>query len=204
MSSAVRWLREASRISNTRMRGCVTFRPALRSSRDSTRSPASFPGCLSGIAAHRTACGQAPSVSSALSAPKFFPMRKPILLLLFVVLGLALGGCSVIYKPDVQQGNLLDTKNVQQLKPGMSKQQVLALLGTPSVSSPFAQNRWDYVATLQKRGGKVLERTLTLYFNNDTLVRTDGDFLKETPQELLQEIGRASCRERMRIAVVRG
>ncbi|HEX6612982.1 MAG TPA: outer membrane protein assembly factor BamE [Rhodanobacteraceae bacterium] len=114
-------------------------------------------------------------------------MRKPILFMLSVVLGIALGGCGAIYKPDVQQGNLLDAKNVQQLKPGMSKQQVLALLGTPSVSSPFAQNRWDYVATLQRRGGKVLERTLTLYFNNDTLVRTDGDFLKETPQELLQE-----------------
>ena len=26
-----------------------------------------------------------------------------------------------------------------------------------------------------------------MYFSNDTLVRTDGDFLKETPQELLQE-----------------
>jgi outer membrane protein assembly factor BamE len=28
---------------------------------------------------------------------------------------------------------------------------------------------------------------LTLYFNNDTLVRTEGDFLKETPQALLLE-----------------
>jgi outer membrane protein assembly factor BamE len=114
-------------------------------------------------------------------------MRKPILFLVLVVLGLALGGCSIIYKPDVQQGNLLDTKSVQQLKPGMSKQQVLALLGSPSVTSPFDQNRWDYVATMQKRGGKVQERALTLYFNNDTLVRTEGDFLKETPQELLLE-----------------
>ena len=114
-------------------------------------------------------------------------MRKPIVFCSLVVLGLALGGCGVIYKPDVQQGNLLDAKSVQQLKPGMSKQQVLALLGTPSVTSPFAQNRWDYVATLQKRGEKVQERTLTLYFNNDTLVRTEGDFLKETPQQLLQE-----------------
>ncbi|HET6913137.1 MAG TPA: outer membrane protein assembly factor BamE [Rhodanobacteraceae bacterium] len=114
-------------------------------------------------------------------------MRKPILVLLTVLLGLVLGGCSAIYKPDVQQGNLLDPTSVQNLKPGMTKQQVLALLGSPSVSSPFTQNRWDYVATMQKRGGKVLERTLTLYFNNDTLVRTDGDFLKETPQALLQE-----------------
>jgi len=114
-------------------------------------------------------------------------MRKPILVLFSVLLGLSLGGCGIIYKPDVQQGNLLDPSAVQNLKPGMSKQQVIALLGSPSVSSPFAQNRWDYVATMQKRGGKVLERTLTLYFNNDTLVRTDGDFLKETPQALLQE-----------------
>lgn len=115
-------------------------------------------------------------------------MRKSIPYLLTALLGAALlGGCGVVYKPDVQQGNLLDGKNVQQLKPGMSKQQVLALLGTPSVTSPFAQNRWDYVATMQKRGGKILERTLTLYFDNDTLARTDGDFLKETPQELMQE-----------------
>lgn len=122
-----------------------------------------------------------------LSRPEVFPMRKPIPVLCSVLLGLALGGCSAIYKPDVQQGNLLEPKAVQDLKPGMSKQQVLALLGSPSVTSPFAQNRWDYVATMQKRGGKVLERTLTLYFNNDTLVRTDGDFMKETPQALLQE-----------------
>ena len=114
-------------------------------------------------------------------------MRKPIALLSTVVLALALGGCGVIYKPDVQQGNLLDAKSVQQLKPGMSKQQVLALLGTPSVASPFDQNRWDYVTTMQNRGGKVQERSLALYFNNDTLVRTEGDIFKETPQELLLE-----------------
>ncbi len=115
-------------------------------------------------------------------------MRTPIIYLLSGLFCAALlGGCGVIYKPDVQQGNLLDAKNVQQLKPGMSKQQVVALLGTPSVTSPFAQSRWDYVATMQKRGGKILERTLTLYFDNDTLARTDGDFLKETPQELMQE-----------------
>ena len=117
-------------------------------------------------------------------------MRKPIVFLFSAVLGLALGGCSVVYKPDMPQGNLLGAKNVEQLKPGMSKQQVLALLGTPSVTSPFDQNRWDYVSTMQKRGGRVQERALTLYFNNDTLVRTEGDFLKETPQALLQEAGK--------------
>ena len=115
-------------------------------------------------------------------------MRKTIpLLLLAGISVLTLGACHVIYRPDVQQGNLLIGKNVSELKPGLTKQQVIALLGSPSVVSPFNQNQWNYVATLQRRGGTIQERTLTLYFDHDTLVRTDGNFMKETPQELLQE-----------------
>jgi outer membrane protein assembly factor BamE len=115
-------------------------------------------------------------------------MRKTIPSLLLAGASVfALGACHVIYKPDVQQGNLLIGKNVGELKPGLTKQQVVALLGSPSVVSPFNSNQWNYVATMQRRGGTIQERTLTLYFDNDTLVRTDGNFMKETPQELLQE-----------------
>ena len=115
-------------------------------------------------------------------------MRKTIPSLLLAGASVfTLGACHVIYKPDVQQGNLLIGKNVGELKPGLTKQQVVALLGSPSVVSPFNSNQWNYVATMQRRGGTVQERTLTLYFDNDTLVRTDGNFMKETPQELLQE-----------------
>lgn len=115
-------------------------------------------------------------------------MRKTIpALLLASASVLMLGACQVIYKPDVQQGNLLLGKNVGELKPGLSKQQVLSLIGSPSVVSPFSQNEWHYVATTQHRGGTIKERTLTLYFDNDALVRTDGDFMKESTQNLLQE-----------------
>jgi outer membrane protein assembly factor BamE len=114
-------------------------------------------------------------------------MRKTAPILLTVACTIALGACNAIYKPDVQQGNLLIGKNVSELKPGLTKQQVVALLGTPSVITPFDRNQWNYIATMQHRGGTIKERTLTLYFDNDTLVRTDGDFMKETPQELLRE-----------------
>jgi outer membrane protein assembly factor BamE len=115
-------------------------------------------------------------------------MRKTIpALLLASACVLTLGACHVIYKPDVQQGNLLIGKNVSELKPGLTKQQVVAVLGTPSVVRPFNANQWNYVATMQRRGGTIKERTLTLYFDNDTLVRTDGNFMQETAQELLQE-----------------
>ena len=105
---------------------------------------------------------------------------------LALLAGGALGGCGIIYKPDVQQGNLLDKTKVQALKPGMTKAQVLSLIGQPSVISPFDGDRWDYVSTFQHRGGTTHERKLTLIFKNDALVRTEGDFFAETPQNMLR------------------
>lgn len=114
-------------------------------------------------------------------------MQKLINLLVFAVLALSVAGCHIVYKPDVQQGNLLDKKTVDQLKPGLTKHQVLVLMGTPSVSTPFDQSRWDYVSTLSHRGGAMKVRTFTLTFNNDTLVRTEGDFFAQDAQQLVKD-----------------
>lgn len=110
--------------------------------------------------------------------------NRPLALLLAIG---SLSGCGIIYKPDVQQGNLLEKKNVEELKPGMTKRQVLALLGSPSVQSPFTQDRWDYVASYQHRGGPVDVRRFTLFFKNDALVRTEGNFFAENSKDLLKQ-----------------
>ena len=114
-------------------------------------------------------------------------MQKLITLLVFAVLALSMAGCHLVYTPDVQQGNLLDKDMVSQLKPGMTKRQVLVLMGTPSVSTPFDASRWDYVSTQQHRGGPIKLRTFTLTFNNDTLVRTQGDFFAQDAQQLVKD-----------------
>jgi outer membrane protein assembly factor BamE len=114
-------------------------------------------------------------------------MHKLIRTLGFAMLAMSLASCRLIYTPDVQQGNLLDKKNVDQLQPGMTKRQVLVLMGSPSVNSPFSQNQWDYVSTQQHRGGDIKIRTLTLTFNNDALVRTEGDFFAEDAQKLVND-----------------
>ena len=114
-------------------------------------------------------------------------MQKLITLLVFAMLALSIAGCHIVYTPDVQQGNLLDKKTVDQLKPGMTKRQVLLLMGTPSVSTPFDQSRWDYVSTMSHRGGPLKIRTFTLSFNNDTLVRTEGDFFAQDAQQLIKD-----------------
>lgn len=114
-------------------------------------------------------------------------MQKLIRTLACAALAAAVAGCGIAYRPDIQQGNLLKKENVEQLKPGMTKRQVIALLGTPSVASPFDHDRWDYVSTFAKRGRKPTPHTFTLYFSNDVLERTEGDFFAKSASELLEE-----------------
>ena len=106
----------------------------------------------------------------------------------FVLIALVpLTGCGLIYKVDVQQGNLFDKATVEALKEGMSKRQVLLVMGSPSVISPFDQNRWDYVSSLRRSRGKMETKDLTLYFENDALVRIDGDYFPEDPNVLIKD-----------------
>jgi outer membrane protein assembly factor BamE len=99
-------------------------------------------------------------------------------------------GCGVIYKVDINQGNLLDERTVEQLEVGMTKRQVQVLLGTPSIQSPFHQSRWDYTASISRGGGQPEVRTLTLSFDGDRLASIDGDFLAGQEEQLLEDAQR--------------
>jgi outer membrane protein assembly factor BamE len=82
------------------------------------------------------------------------------------------------YKIDVQQGNVVTQEMVAQLKPGMSREQVKFIMGTPLVADLFHPDRWDYVYRYQMgKGGGILERKLTVYFEKDALVRLEGDIV---------------------------
>lgn len=96
-------------------------------------------------------------------------------------------GCGLIYKVDAQQGNLFDKITVESLKEGMTKRQVLLVMGSPAVISPFDQNRWDYVSTIRRGRGKMDSKDLTLYFKDDALVKIDGDYFPENPDELIKD-----------------
>lgn len=79
------------------------------------------------------------------------------------------------YRVEVVQGNFVSREQVEQLKAGMSRQQVKELLGTPLVTDLFHAQRWDYVFTLRRQGVPDQARRLTLYFQGDALQRFDGD-----------------------------
>ena len=99
-------------------------------------------------------------------------MRK-ILISILVFPFLILAGC--VYVADVQQGNIIEDKQLQQLKTGMTKEQVKFLLGSPIIKDAFHQDRWDYVYTLRLGNSSYIEkRRLTLAFKGNKLVNIDN------------------------------
>lgn len=84
------------------------------------------------------------------------------------------------YKIDIVQGNFVSREQVEALKPGMGRQQVREILGTPLVTSLFHANRWEYVFTLKKPSAELVTRKLTVFFEGDVLARSEGD---EMPSE---------------------
>jgi outer membrane protein assembly factor BamE len=106
------------------------------------------------------------------------PAKQTLLPPLILALTL-MSGCVSLYKPEIQQGNVVSTEMLESLKPGMSKRQVVFLLGTPLITDPFHQERWDYFYSLSKNGGKPEQRHLTVYFKGDEVSTVDGDIVPE-------------------------
>lgn len=84
------------------------------------------------------------------------------------------------YKVEVVQGNFVSREQVQALQPGMSRQQVREILGTPLVASVFHGDRWEYVFTIKRQGVQEQARKLTVFFDGERFVRAEGD---EMPSE---------------------
>lgn len=91
----------------------------------------------------------------------------------------------IVYRQDIQQGNIITQEEVDQLKPGLSKRQVRFLLGTPMLVDVFHQDRWDFVYTNTEGWGDTEQKRITLFFQNDELVQMDGDFRPAANTEAL-------------------
>ena len=122
-------------------------------------------------------------------------MKKPMNRPLAVALALALPfapGCSEVptlpgftpYKMEIQQGNFVDQEMVSKLKPGMSREQVRFILGTPLVADVFHSDRWDYVfRRTPQGGGAVQQRRLAVFFEDGKLARVEGDVVPQGQAE---------------------
>jgi outer membrane protein assembly factor BamE len=110
---------------------------------------------------------------------------RPILLLLAAAAALA--GCSSLqpttdkwlgvvtpYRIDIMQGNVVTRELAAQVKPGMSREQVRDLIGSPLLTSAFHADRWDYVFTLRRQGVEPQRRSIVAFFKDNKLDKLEA------------------------------
>lgn len=118
-------------------------------------------------------------------------MAKPLKNIMLMLLIAGLTGCNNIgsmefpgvYKIGIPQGNIITQDMVDQLRPGMTKRQVIFVMGSPLVRDPFRQDRWDYIYSYQPGGGVRGQERVTVFFVDDLLIRFTGDFLPSAAME---------------------
>lgn len=103
-------------------------------------------------------------------------MQKYLTSFYVALLTLLVSACSLvpIYRPTIEQGNLINQEKVAQLKPGMTRDQVVYLLGSPVLTSNFNADRWDYVYTFKPSTGMFEQKRVTLYFIGNRLDHIGG------------------------------
>ncbi|MSP86954.1 MAG: outer membrane protein assembly factor BamE [Methylotenera sp.] len=105
-----------------------------------------------------------------------YVLRYPVILLtlLCASCGTALPSISP-YKLEVQQGNVVTSKMLLQLRPGMTQSQVRFIMGTPLIQDSFHGKRWDYVYQMREKGKITEQRRVILDFENELLKTVHGD-----------------------------
>lgn len=107
-------------------------------------------------------------------------MRWKYISVMFLLFA-SLTGCSLanrlVHRIDINQGNYIDQRAVNDLKFGMSKEQVKFLLGQPMLVEAGFPNTWYFVQWLKPGHGKPEQKELIITFdNNETLIEMTGDF----------------------------
>ena len=95
-------------------------------------------------------------------------VKASITLLLSVTLVLATVGCMRTYRIDIQQGNVVSHEQLNKVVPGMKRNEVRFVLGTPLIEDPFHTDRWDYFYSYQAGSGEPAQmRRLSILFVDD-------------------------------------
>jgi outer membrane protein assembly factor BamE len=78
------------------------------------------------------------------------------------------------YRVEVVQGNVLTKEMIAQVKPGMNRNQVRDILGSPLLADVFHGDRWDYVFTIRRQGTEPQSRKVVALFDGENLKSIDA------------------------------
>ncbi len=112
---------------------------------------------------------------------------------LFALLALLLGGCAsplqstdgflgaiTPYRIDIVQGNVVTQEQLALLKPGMSRNQVRDILGSPLLTDAFHGDRWDYIFMIRRPGTEAGRRSVVVRFEGENMKSVEAP---ELPSE---------------------
>ena len=115
---------------------------------------------------------------------------KRLALLFILAFSLVGTGCSDwIYRIDVPQGNFLNEDDIEDLRIGMTKEQVVFVLGRPMVQDSFDNDTWYYFYDMKrgmKKRGEDFRREFVVYFEDDKVAKVEGDF--DLPESFYEPI----------------
>ncbi|MCW8855917.1 MAG: outer membrane protein assembly factor BamE [Kangiella sp.] len=87
-----------------------------------------------------------------------------------------------VYKPTIQQGNILEQSEVNKIKPGMTKDQVSFVLGNPALNTNLNDDTWYYLYYMVPSSAERREERLILHFNGDILQSMEGTIKPESEE----------------------
>lgn len=94
----------------------------------------------------------------------------------------------LLYKIDVQQGNVVEQEMLNKLEQGMDQDKVKFILGSPVLIDPFHTNRWEYIYSYSRKGAIREQRHITVYFDeNKLLSHIRGDVVAGSGVPVIEE-----------------
>lgn len=106
------------------------------------------------------------------------PIKK-IIVSLFLLFSLS--GCSFlydtfVYQIDITQGNYIEDEKIQEVKIGMTQEQVVFILGSPMLIDQFDSTKWYYLRYIKPGGEDIQQTQMLLVFQKNILIKMIGDF----------------------------
>ncbi|MBD3668786.1 MAG: outer membrane protein assembly factor BamE [Kangiella sp.] len=87
-----------------------------------------------------------------------------------------------VYKPTIQQGNILEQSQVNKLKIGMTKDQISYVLGNPALNTNLNSDTWYYLYYMVPSTGEKREERIILHFDGEVLQSIEGTMKPETEE----------------------
>jgi len=93
-------------------------------------------------------------------------MNKGHFILAFIFFTNLFAASSCVYRPTVQQGNILTEKETRSIHVGMTRNEVISRLGQPVLKNIYYNDRLYYVYTVQPNRKSMKKRQLDIWFKS--------------------------------------